>query len=206
MPNSFNLTILISGSGTTLNNLIETQIAGRFAADIVQVISSNPDATGNEFARQNEIPLSVVSRNSYADTNAFSEAIFDTCRIAKSDLVVMAGFLKRVKIPPDFENRVINIHPSLIPAFAGKGFYGRRVHAAVLEYGCKITGCTVHFVDNQYDHGPIIVQVPVAVENHDTVETLQQRVFQAECKVYPEVIGLLSTRRIAVTNRLVTVN
>ncbi len=206
MPNSFNLTILISGSGTTLKNLIDARAAGRFEADIVQVISSNPNVAGNEFALQHGIPLTVLSRNSFASADSYSEAIFDVCRIAETDLVVMAGFLKRVIIPQVYENRVINIHPSLIPAFSGKGFYGRRVHAAVLEYGCKVTGCTVHFVDNQYDHGPIIVQVPVCIESDDTVEVLQQRVFQTECRVYPGVIDQLVKKRISVRNRTVIVN
>ena len=108
----------------------------------------------------------------------------------------MGGFLKHVLIPPDFENRVINIHPALIPAFCGQGMYGLRVHEAVLDYGAKVTGCTVHFVDNQYDHGPIILQRTVEVLPDDTPESLQARVFAAECEAYPEALRLLASGRV----------
>ena len=126
------------------------------------------------------------------DDESYSRAVFDPIRKREIDLVVMGGFLKHVLIPADFENRVINIHPSLIPAFAGAGFYGLKVHSAVLAKGCKVSGCTVHFVDNEFDHGPIIEQVAVAVEKGDTPEVLQKRVFDVECSVYPEVIQKLS--------------
>ena len=117
----------------------------------------------------------------------------------------MGGFLSHVLIPADFENRVINTHPSLIPSFCGKGFYGSHVHRAVLEYGAKISGCTLHFVDNQYDHGPIILQKSVAVSSDDTPETLAKRVFEQECLAYPEVLRLLSTKRVVVEDRTVRV-
>jgi phosphoribosylglycinamide formyltransferase-1 len=118
-------------------------------------------------------------------------------------LVVMAGFLKHVPIPADFENRVINIHPSLIPAFCGHGMYGLKVHQAALDYGAKVSGCTVHFVDNQYDHGPIIGQWPVPVADDDTAETLQARVFAAECAAYPAVLAALAQGQISVRERKV---
>jgi folate-dependent phosphoribosylglycinamide formyltransferase PurN len=116
----------------------------------------------------------------------------------------MAGFLKHVPIPPDFENRVTNIHPALIPAFCGHGFYGRRVHEAVLQYGAKISGCTVHFVDNDYDHGPIILQRTVPVRGDDTPESLAARVFEQECIAYPEAINLIAAGRLRVEGRLVS--
>jgi phosphoribosylglycinamide formyltransferase-1 len=117
----------------------------------------------------------------------------------------MGGFLKRLDIPADFANRVVNIHPGLIPAFCGKGFYGHHVHEAVLEYGAKLSGCTVHFADNQYDHGPVILQKAVPVENDDTPETLAARVFEAECEAYPEAIQLIAEGRVKLEGRIVRI-
>ncbi len=120
-------------------------------------------------------------------------------------LVVMGGFLKRVTIPEDFTNRVTNIHPALIPAFCGRGYYGHRVHEAVLEYGAKLSGCTVHFADNQYDHGPVILQKAVPVLDDDTPESLAARVFEAECEAYPEALQLIADGRVRVEGRRVRI-
>jgi folate-dependent phosphoribosylglycinamide formyltransferase PurN len=115
----------------------------------------------------------------------------------------MAGFLKFLPIPDDFRNRVLNIHPALIPSFCGHGYYGRRVHEAVLASGVKVTGCTVHFADNEYDHGPIVLQRTVPVLDDDTPDTLAQRVFEQECEAYPEAIQLFAERRLVVEGRRV---
>lgn len=186
------LAVLISGGGTTLRNLLEKIAAGELDAEVRVVISSNPAAGGLEFARRADIPSVIIERKSYETTAEFSQAIFDACRTAESHAVAMGGFLKHVEIPPDFENRVLNIHPSLIPAFCGQGFYGQRVHQAVLDEGCKESGCTVHFVDNQYDHGPIILQKKVPVLPGDTAETLAARVFTAECEAYPRALRMFA--------------
>ena len=204
MADPFKIAVLISGGGTTLRNLIECYRRDQLNAEIVRVISSSPGAGGNEIARNHDIALSVLSRSNYDSISEYSDAVFDSCRSSGADLVVMGGFLKRVKIPDDFENRVINIHPALIPAFSGKGFYGLKVHAAVIEHGCKVSGCTVHFVDDQYDHGPIIAQRAVPVEDNDTPETLQQRVFSEECRLYPEVINWIASQRLSINNRIVS--
>ena len=196
------IAVLISGGGTTLRNLIERIRAGSLLAEIRLVISSNPDAQGLEFAAEAKIPTLVVQKKSISPA-AYSDAIFGPCREAGVHYVVMGGFLKHVPIPPDFENRVVNIHPGLIPAFCGLGMYGLKVHQAVLDYGAKITGCTVHFVDNEYDHGPIILQRPVEARDDDTPQTLQARVFQAECEALPEVLMLLAASRVTVTDRRV---
>ena len=135
----------------------------------------------------------------------FSAALFDRCRAVQPHLAVMGGYLTRVQIPSDFVNRVTNIHPALIPAFCGRGYYGHRVHEAVLEYGAKISGCTVHFVDDQYDHGPIILQRAVPVCDGDTPESLAARVFAAECEVYPDALRLFASGRIIVEGRRVRV-
>ncbi|MCE9555852.1 MAG: phosphoribosylglycinamide formyltransferase [Planctomycetes bacterium] len=182
------LAVLISGGGTTLKNFIDQIAAGKLEARIELVVSSNPAAGGLEFAAEAGIPFVVVERKDYASTAAFSQAIFAPCRAAGVDLVTLAGYLKLLAIPPDFEGRVMNIHPALIPNFCGQGYYGLKVHAAVLAAGAKESGCTVHFVDNQYDHGPIILQRTVPVKPDDTPETLAHRVFEAECEAYPEAV------------------
>ena len=133
------------------------------------------------------------------DIETFSEAVFAKCRRSMARYVVMAGYLSKLRIPHDFENRVLNIHPSLIPSFCGKGFYGRSVHEAALRQGVKVSGCTVHFVDNEYDHGPIILQKVVPVLEDDTTDTLSDRVlYDAEFKAYPEALQLLAEKKIQI--------
>jgi phosphoribosylglycinamide formyltransferase-1 len=186
------IAVLISGGGTTLRNLIEKIQTGKLDAEIRLVVSSNPRSPGLPLAAEAGIPTLVVEKNKAASDHVFSEAIFGPCRAAGVKYVVMGGFLKHVLIPRDFENRVLNIHPALLPAFGGKGMYGLKVHEAVLASGAKVSGCTVHFVDNQYDHGPILLQRQVPVRFDDTPQTLQARVFAAECAAYPEAIRMLA--------------
>ena len=202
---SFRIAVLISGGGTTLRNLLEEIDAGQLPVEIALVVSSSPTAGGLQFAADAGVPSVVVRRNDHAAQDDFSRTIFDHCRRARCDLVAMGGFLKRITIPEDFTNRVVNIHPALIPAFCGEGFYGRRVHQAVLEYGAKLSGCTVHFADNQYDHGPIIVQRAAPVLDDDTPETLAARVFEAECEAYPEALRLIAVGRVTVDGRRVRI-
>jgi phosphoribosylglycinamide formyltransferase 1 len=185
------IAVLISGGGTTLRNLIDKIQAGLLPVEIRLVISSSSSAPGLEFARSAGIPTLVVEKTKALSAEQFSEAIFGPCRAAGVKYVVMGGFLKHVVIPPDFENRVLNIHPALLPAFGGKGMYGLRVHQAVLASGAKTTGCTVHIVDNVYDHGALLLQRKVPVLPGDTPEVLQARVFTAECEAYPEELKRL---------------
>lgn len=199
------IAVLISGGGTTLRNLLEKIDAGELDVAVRLVISSADGAKGLEFARRAGIEHRVVSSEDYADRESFSREIFDLCRRAGVEYVVMGGFLKRVTIPADFENRVVNIHPALIPAFCGRGFYGHRVHEAVLEYGAKLSGCTVHFADNQYDHGPVILQQAVPVLDGDTPESLAARVFEAECEAYPRALALLAAGKVSVEGRCVRI-
>jgi phosphoribosylglycinamide formyltransferase-1 len=173
------LAVLISGGGTTLRNLIEKIRAGKLDAEIVLVVSSTPTARGLSFAKEAGIPSIIVEHKSCANADEFSRAIFEPIRLAGVSLVVMGGFLKHVAIPDDFAGRVVNIHPALIPAFCGRGMYGHHVHEAVLVAGARQSGCTVHFVDNEYDHGPIILQKIVPVMDDDTPESLATRVFAA---------------------------
>lgn len=199
------LVVLISGGGTTLRNLLEKIDAGQLDARIGLVISSNPQAAGLRFARERNIPAAIFERKAFRTSDEYGQAVFDACRGAEPHLVVMAGFLKFVPIPTDFMHRVVNIHPALIPAFCGAGMYGHHVHEAVLEYGAKVSGCTVHFVDNQYDHGPIILQHVVPVAGDDTPETLAARVFEAECVAYPEALRLYAAGRVSVEGRRVRI-
>ncbi|MBM4001905.1 MAG: phosphoribosylglycinamide formyltransferase [Planctomycetes bacterium] len=200
------IAVLISGGGTTLRNLLARVADGRLTAEIRLVISSSSSAKGLQFARDAGIPTRVHSPRDFPAEAAFSDAIFSACREQHAELVVMGGFLKHVKIPPDFQNRVLNIHPGLIPAFCGKGFYGQHVHQAVLDYGAKVSGCTVHFVDDEYDHGPIICQRTVPVLCGDTASSLAQRVFEQECEALPEAIQLIADRRVRVEGRQVRID
>jgi phosphoribosylglycinamide formyltransferase-1 len=199
------IAVLISGSGRTLHNFLMRRAQGRLDIDVRVVISSHAGAGGLKYAEEAGSPARIVPPSQYATPEQFSEAIFGPCREAGVDYVVMAGFIKHVLIPPDFENRVLNIHPGLIPAFCGRGFYGHHVHEAVLQYGAKMSGCTIHFVDNEYDHGPIILQRMVPVLDDDTPETLAARVFEAESEAYPEVLQLLAEGRVQVEGRRVRV-
>ncbi len=199
------IVVLISGSGTTLQNLIRYMDAGRLDVEIPLVIASKPKATGRQFAEDAGIPHEAIQRKDFRSQDAFSRTIFDRCREVDADVVVLGGFLKRVTIPGDFENRVLNIHPALIPSFCGEGMYGHRVHEAVLEYGAKLSGCTVHFADNEYDNGPVIVQKAVPVLDDDTPDSLQKRVFEAECEAYPEALQAIAEGRVVVDGRTVRI-
>lgn len=192
------LGVLISGGGTTLMNFVEEIAAGRLAAEIPLVVASRADCGGVARARQAGLRCEIIARKAFAGVAEFSASIFDACRKAQVDLVVLAGFLSLIEVPPDFEFRVMNIHPALIPAFCGKGFYGHKVHEAVLAAGAKVSGCTVHFADNHYDHGPIIVQSCVNVHDGDTGDTLAARVFAAERAAYLQAIRLYSQGRLEV--------
>jgi formyltetrahydrofolate-dependent phosphoribosylglycinamide formyltransferase len=172
-------------------------------AEVVLVVSSKAEAFGLERARRAGIATAVVGRKEASSLENFSERIFTACRDARADLVCLGGFLQLIHVPDDFLGRVMNIHPALIPAFCGKGYYGHRVHEAVLASGAKISGCTVHFADNLYDHGPIILQRAVPVLDDDTPETLAARVFTEECEAYPEAIRLFAQKALRLEGRRV---
>ncbi len=198
------IAVLISGTGRSLHNLIEKIHQGTLDCEIRLVISSSKMAKGLQYAEEANIPLMVIEQNNYTTRQEFSSAVFAACRDAKVDYVAMAGYMKLLYIPPDFINRVLNIHPSLIPSFSGKGYYGNIVHQKAMDYGVKISGCTVHFVDNEYDAGPVILQKPVPVLENDTVQALNDRVFyEAECIAYPETLQLIAQGRVSVEGRRV---
>lgn len=194
---------LISGGGTTVLNLQQRIDAGTLDAEIVRVIASRADCAGVERTRSAGLDVEVVSRKSFTSIADFSAAIFQSVVESRADLVTLAGFLSLIEIPEAFRCRVMNVHPSLIPAFCGKGFHGRHVHEAVIERGAKVSGCTIHFADNEYDHGPIIVQRSVPVLDDDTPESLAARVFDAECEAYPEAIRQFASAELTITGRRV---
>jgi phosphoribosylglycinamide formyltransferase-1 len=198
------LAVCVSGEGTTLQNLIDRIRSQMLLAEVVQVVASRPRIGAIARAEAAAIPLALASYNSRSRAE-FSASVFDPIRRSESDLVILGGFLSLLQIPADYRGRVINVHPSLIPAFCGKGFYGSKVHEAVLEAGVKLTGCTVHFVDNDYDNGPIIVQRAVPVQHGDTADTLAARVYKEECRALPEAISLYAEGRLLIEGRRVQV-
>ena len=205
LDRAIRLGVLISGGGTTLQNFISRIQAGRLRAEIPLVIASRPGCGGLEHGRKAGIRSEVVARKACAGVEDFSSRIFSLLRDEKVDLVLLAGFLSLIRVPDDFTYRVMNIHNALIPSFCGKGLFGLKVHTAALARGVKVSGCTVHFADNLYDHGPIIVQKPVPVLEGDTPEVLAARVFEAECDAYPEAVQLFSAARIEVVESCVRV-
>jgi len=190
-PRPPRLAVAISGGGSTLLNLHERIQQGTLNATLACVIASNDTCSGIERARGLGPPVHVLPRKQYTDKHAFSDAVFQACRDADADLLCLAGFLSLLVIPDDFAGRVLNIHPSLLPKFGGKGMHGEHVHRAVLDAGESETGCTVHLADNTYDTGPVVLQKSCPVKPGDTPDTLARRVFELECRAYPEAIEKL---------------
>ena len=190
-PRHLRLAVLLSGSGRTLENLLERIEAGKLPATVAVVVASRGDVRGVRIAERAGVPVRVLPPGGLA-VDRWSESIFAACRQARVDVVVMAGFLHLVRIPHDFSGRVINIHPSLLPAFGGQGFHGMHVHRAVLERGCTVSGCTVHLVDDEYDHGRVLLQKTVPVLPDDSPESLAARVFAAECDALPDAIARIA--------------
>jgi phosphoribosylglycinamide formyltransferase 1 len=199
------LAVLLSGSGTTLQNLIEHIEAGTLSASVILVVSSQPEAYGLLRAKRYGVEAICIPRKAYRDAQAYSDELNRTLDRFAPDLIALAGFLHVFHYAPHYRGRVMNIHPSLIPAFCGKGFYGLRVHQAALAYGVKVSGCTVHFADEEYDHGPIILQRVVPVLDQDTPGRLAERVAVAERKAYPEAIQLFAEGRLQVQGRWVKI-
>lgn len=199
------LAVLISGGGRTLTNILDEIESGRLNAEVSTVICSRSTVAGVKRAQDVGLPPKIIRTKDFADIDAFSKAIAEELTAAKVDLVVQAGWLCLWKIPPQYENRVMNIHPALLPAFGGKGMWGHHVHDAVLAAGCKVSGCTVHFCTNEYDAGPIVIQRTCPVEDDDTPDTLAARVFEQECLAYPEAIRLFAEDRLQVESNRVRI-
>jgi formyltetrahydrofolate-dependent phosphoribosylglycinamide formyltransferase len=184
------IAVLLSGGGRTLQNLIDQIAGGRLRAEIVAVISSVAGAGGLAIAERAGIPADTVLRRHFASDAAFSAAIFRRLAPLAPELIVLAGFLRRLQVPAAWAGRILNIHPALLPesAAAGRGYYGDRVHRAVLASNAAVSGCTVHVVTDEYDAGPVVLRQSVPVHPGDTVATLADRVFAAECELYPAAI------------------
>lgn len=199
-----NIVVLVSGGGTNLQALIDAQNSGEIKnGRITCVISSNPNAYALERAKNNSIDTEVIRRKDFESFEDYDNALTELLKSKNADLVVLAGFMTVLgaKVIRSFENKIINIHPALIPSFCGKGFYGLHVHEAVLEKGVKVTGATAHFVNEVCDGGPIIMQKAVEVKNGDTPEILQKRVMeQAEWKILPKSVALFCEGKIKVVN------
>lgn len=203
-----NIVVLVSGGGTNLQALIDAQLAGKIPnGKITCVISSNPNAYALERAKNNDIDTAVIRRKDYNSQSDYDNALVALLNSKNADLIVLAGFMTILgaDVIKAFENRIINIHPSLIPSFCGEGFYGLRVHEEALARGVKVTGATAHFVNEICDGGPIILQKAVEIHNGDTPEILQKRVMeQAEWHILPQAVALFCDDKIKVIDNKTT--
>ena len=199
------IAVLLSGSGTSLENLLEKIDAGEVPGEVRVVIGSRTKAFGLERARRRGIPALPIPRKQHPDVGEFNDAIHAVLERYDIDLVLLLGFLSPFETRGRFEGRTMNVHPALIPAFCGKGYYGHRVHEEVIESGVKLTGATVHFVDAEYDHGPIILQEAVEVRDDDTPESLAERVQAVERRLVPEAVRLFAESKLTIEGRWVRI-
>jgi len=197
------LGVLISGGGTTLMNILDYIKQGKLNAQVSVVISSRSTVAGVEKAKNAGLDVKIVRKKDHPDIDEFSKRIEEELVAANVDLVVQGGWLCLWKIPPRYENRVMNIHPALLPSFGGQGMWGHHVHQAVLNAGCKVSGCTVHLCTNEYDKGPIIVQRACEVKDDDTPDTLAARVFEQECIAYPQAITMFAEGKLIVRDGII---
>ena len=193
---TFRVCVLLSGSGRSLQNLIDYQTQGRLDVELVGVVSSRAQAGGLDIAAAADIPSEVVCRRDFDSVADFSTANTLAIKSFNPDLVVMAGYLSFYELPSFLIGKTINIHPSLLPLFGGQGYFGHHVHNAVIASGMRVSGCTVHFVDNQYDHGPIAWQTACPVLPSDDANTLAARVFGNEKRLLPSVIHWIRTKQL----------
>jgi len=200
------IAVLLSGAGTSLENLLERIDAGEVPGRIEVVIGSKAKAFGLERARRRDIPAIAVTRKQHPDVGAFNDALHAALADFDIDLVLLLGFLSPFETRGRFDGRALNVHPALIPAFCGRGFYGQRVHEAVLEAGIKLTGATVHFVDGEHDHGPIVLQEAVPVRDDDTPDRLAARVQAVERRLVPEAVRLFAAGRLSIDGRRVRIS
>lgn len=199
--------VMASGGGTDFQSLIDAVRDGRINAEICCLVASKPDIYAIERAKKAGIPVEVVRKKAFGSMDEFDEAILGTLRRYEADFAVLAGYLSIIgsKTIEAYRNKIINIHPALIPSFCGMGMYGSHVHEAVIEYGVKFSGATVHFVNEEADAGPIILQETVPVLENDTPEELAARVLKTEHKILPEAVGLMADGKLKVEGRIVKI-
>lgn len=200
-----NLCVLVSGWGTNLNSIIQSRKTGKINSNIVLVISNNSSSNALIIARENEIPAVHLSLKQFNSEEEYVNEFFELLTRYDVDMIILAGYMKI--IPPQivkaYKNKILNIHPALIPSFCGKGLYGLKVHEAVLNYGVKVTGVTIHLADEEYDTGPIVLQRTVPVFDDDTPEILRDRVLAVEHEAYTEAIKLFETKHFNISGRKV---
>jgi phosphoribosylglycinamide formyltransferase 1 len=196
---------LISGGGRTILNILEHIDQRKLNAKIPLVISSRSSVSGVERLREAGLNVQIIRKKDYANVQQFSQALEEQLVAAKVDLIIQGGWLCLWKIPARYNNRVMNIHPALLPSFGGQGMWGHHVHEAVLKAGCKVSGCTVHYCTDEYDRGPIIVQRTCPVAADDTPDTLADRVFEQECLAFPQAIGLFAEDRLRVQDGIIKI-
>jgi phosphoribosylglycinamide formyltransferase-1 len=199
------IAVLLSGSGRTLQNFIDLRRAGKLDVEVPIVIGSRAGLGGLERAQAANLRSAVVDRKRFGSLREYCDEVFGHCDRAGVDLICLAGWLCLLEIPDRYLGRAMNIHPALLPCFGGKGMFGHHVHQAVIDHGCKVSGCTVHFLDNTYDTGPIIVQRTCPVLEDDTPDTLAARVFEQEMIAYPEAIRLFAQGRLKIDGRRVRI-
>ena len=199
----FALGIFASGRGSNFQAILNSIREGWLDAEIRLLLSNNPDAGAITTAKENNIPAAVISSGDFSPRSLFVDAMLSALSRHGVQLIALAGYMKKIPIEviSAYRNRIVNIHPALLPSFGGKGMYGHYVHEAVIEQGCKVTGVTVHIVDEVYDHGPIVAQRCVPVEENDTAATLAAHVLKVEHQLYPEVLQLFALGRVEVQKR-----
>jgi len=196
------IAVFVSGGGSNFIAIHRQIIQGNILGKIVMVFSNNPNCGAIKFAEENSIPIFIINAARYPNAHTRDEFLLETCLKAEIDLICLAGFMKMLpqNIVKQYEYRILNIHPGLLPEFGGKGFYGTRVHEAVINTGKRESGATVHFVDEIYDHGPIILQKKVEVMETDTPESLAERVLKLEHELFPEVVKAFCENKIIMEN------
>lgn len=204
---SLRLAVFASGTGSNFMAVVESIEAGRLNAVVVGLISNNPDAGAIAFAKSKHIPHEIVNKKRYPDENEHDTKILNILEQWQANFIILAGYMKMInpQIVEKYKNRMLNIHPALLPSFGGKGMYGLHVHETVIEYGVKYSGVTVHIVNNDYDAGPVVLQHVVPVLDDDTPQSLQQRILKEEHKIYTEAIQLFAENRITIKGRRVFV-
>jgi len=201
------LAVFAGGRGSNFQAILDAIAKHRLRAQVVLCVSNRADAGALQIARAAQIPAAVIEEKQFADSAEYASAL--AAQLAKHEVnfIALAGFMRKIplEVVRQFRHRIVNIHPALLPSFGGKGLYGRRVHEAVVAYGCKVSGATVHFVDEEYDTGPPILQRCVPVLEHDTPATLAARVLEIEHQIYPEALQLFAEDRVRVEGRRVMI-
>ncbi len=206
MSNPLKIAGLISGGGRTLINILDQIDAGKLNATVELVIASRGEIAGIKRAQERNLEVNIIRRRDYESEDQLHDAITELLSAKQIDLVCLCGYLRWLRVDEQFRGRVINIHPALLPDFGGQGMHGMNVHRAVLQAKRRVSGCSVHFVDEHYDQGPVILQKACPVLGNDTEEALAARVFEQECLAYPEAIRLYAAGQLSIEDQRVVIS